>query len=114
MKGVFLFYTNSAAFQAERALKRARLSVKLIPTPRQFSSDCGISLQFDWNEGERARALLAETGVEHAGRGMPHPSSTWKRSRKRVRTSSTGRPSARMRARLATARQMSQPAEVRR
>jgi len=67
MKGVFLFYTNSAAFHAERVLKRAGLSVKLIPTPRQFSSDCGISLRFDWNEAERSRALLAETGVEHAG-----------------------------------------------
>jgi len=67
MVAVFLFYTSSAAFQAERALKDAGLAVKLIPTPRQFSSDCGISLRLDWSEGERAQALLAERGVEHAG-----------------------------------------------
>ncbi len=66
MKGVFLFYTNSAAFHAERALKHAGLSVKLIPTPRQFSSDCGIALRLDWSEAERARVLLEEAGVEHA------------------------------------------------
>jgi len=67
MVGVFLFYTSSAAFQAEKALKDAGLAVKLVPTPRQLSSDCGVALRLDWSEAERARALLAEVGVEHAG-----------------------------------------------
>ena len=66
MTAVLLFYTNSAVFRAERVLKHAGLSVKLIPTPRQFSSDCGIALRFDWSEAERAQALLDEAGVEHA------------------------------------------------
>jgi hypothetical protein len=67
MVGAFLFYTTSAAFRAEKVLKDAGLAVKLVPTPRQFSSDCGVALRLDWSEGERARALLAEVGVEHAG-----------------------------------------------
>jgi len=67
MVAVFLFYTSSAAFQAEKALKDAGLAVKLVPTPRQLSSDCGVALRLDWREAERAQALLAETGVEHAG-----------------------------------------------
>jgi len=67
MVGVFLFYTTSAAFRAEKVLKDAGLAVKLVPTPRQFSSDCGIALRLEWVEAERAQALLVETGVEYAG-----------------------------------------------
>ena len=67
MVGAFLFYTTSAAFRAEKVLKDAGLAVKLVPTPRQFSSDCGVALRLDWREAERAQALLAETGVEYAG-----------------------------------------------
>jgi len=65
--GVVLFYTTSAAIRAEKLLKRTGLAVKLIPTPRQFSSDCGIALRFDWTEAERARALLNEATVETGG-----------------------------------------------
>ena len=67
MFGVFLFHTTSAAFRAERLLKDAGLAVKLVPTPRQFSSDCGIALQLDWSEAERAQSLLADEALEHVG-----------------------------------------------
>jgi len=46
--GVILFNTSSAAIQAEAVLNKAGLNVKLIPTPRELSSDCGLSLRFDW------------------------------------------------------------------
>ncbi len=67
MVGVFLFHTTSAAFRAEKLLKDAGLAVKLVPTPRQFSSDCGIALQLDWSETERAQSLLAGVALEYAG-----------------------------------------------
>lgn len=67
MFAVVLFYTTSAAIRAEKVLKQAGLAVRLIPTPRQFSSDCGIALRFDWTETERARALLKEAAVDTAG-----------------------------------------------
>lgn len=67
MNGVILFHTNSAALRAEKILQRAGLVVKLIPTPREFSSDCGIALQFEWKEVERVQALLDEARVERAG-----------------------------------------------
>lgn len=65
--GVVLFHTNSAALRAEKVLKRAGLAVKLVPTPREFSSDCGIALQFAWAECARVQALLAQARVEWAG-----------------------------------------------
>jgi len=47
-------------------LQRAGLAVKLIPTPREFSSDCGMGLRFAWAEVAQARAALDAGGVEVA------------------------------------------------
>ncbi len=61
--GVVLFHTTSAALRAEKVLQRAGLTVKLIPTPREFSSDCGIALRFLWVQAEQARTALEAAGV---------------------------------------------------
>ena len=37
------------------------------PYPRQFSSDCGIALRFDWADVEAVTTQLQGAGVEHAG-----------------------------------------------
>jgi hypothetical protein len=58
--GVVLFHTTSAVMRAEKILKANNVSVKLIPTPRQFSSDCGLALRFDWdNLGQISKELDA-------------------------------------------------------
>jgi len=62
--GVILFHTTSSAMKAEKISKKAGFEVKLIPTPRQFSSDCGISLRFDWEQAEDVRMLMEAAGVE--------------------------------------------------
>ncbi len=62
--GVILFYTSSAALRAEKTLQRAQLRAKLIPTPREFSSDCGIALRFAWPQVESVRAALEASRVE--------------------------------------------------
>jgi hypothetical protein len=63
--GVVLFYTTSSAMGAEKLLARAGLAVKLIPTPRQLSSDCGISLRFTWDESARVKSLFDQARVEY-------------------------------------------------
>jgi hypothetical protein len=65
--GVVLFHTNSSAMQAEAVLVRAGQAIKLIPTPRELSSDCGISLRFDWDQKSEVEGYLARAKVEHAG-----------------------------------------------
>jgi hypothetical protein len=65
-RGVILFHTNSAVFRAEKVLGKAGLSVKLVPTPRQFSSDCGIALQFDWEQSRVVEEELDKAKVEIA------------------------------------------------
>jgi hypothetical protein len=65
--GVVLFHTTSAALRAERLAKQAGLTYKLIPVPRQLSSDCGISLRFEWQQLTDIEAMLAAGHVDSAG-----------------------------------------------
>ncbi len=65
--GVVLFDTNTSAMQAEAVLTKAGLAVKMIPTPRDLSSDCGLSLRFDWEQHEQVQTLLEQGHVEIAG-----------------------------------------------
>lgn len=64
--GVVLFYINSAVMRAEKLLLKEKLPIKLIPTPREFSSDCGIALRFEWAQQEQVKSLLSDAGVEIA------------------------------------------------
>jgi hypothetical protein len=65
--GVVLFYSTSAAIRAEKLTQGAGLKVKLIPVPRQLSSDCGISLRFEWDQADAVRAVLEAKGMETQG-----------------------------------------------
>jgi len=61
--GVALFHTNSAVLRSEKILLREGFTIKLIPVPRQLSSDCGIALRFDLSAETRVRGILEEAGV---------------------------------------------------
>ncbi len=62
--GVVLFHGIQSALRAEKVLQKASLTVKLIPTPRQFSSDCGVALRFSWTDQEKVQSTLAATTIE--------------------------------------------------
>jgi hypothetical protein len=62
--GVVLFHTTSGVMRAEQILMKEGYSIKLIPTPRQFSSDCGIALWFEWSCCERIKVSLGEAKIE--------------------------------------------------
>ena len=64
--GVLLFHTTSAALRSEKLLKSAGMTVKLIPTPREFSSECGLALRFAWDQLEEVRSVLETAGVDIA------------------------------------------------
>jgi len=44
---VMLFKAVSYALKAEKILKADKIQHKLIPVPKQISSDCGICLRFE-------------------------------------------------------------------
>lgn len=49
---VVLFYSTSLAIRAEKVAKNAGIQVKLIPTPRHLSSDCGTALRLKVEDRE--------------------------------------------------------------
>jgi hypothetical protein len=61
--GVVLFHSVSHALRGERIAVRAGLEVKLIPVPRQFSSNCGTALRFRWPDEATIRQALEEARV---------------------------------------------------
>lgn len=64
---VVLFHSTQGAIKAERTLLRAGFAVKLIPTPRQLSSDCGTALRCAWADIEAVIAALQAAHVEYDG-----------------------------------------------
>lgn len=60
---VVLFHSTSHAIAAERAAKRAGLDVKLVPTPRELSSDCGSALRIAAADRARCEAALQAAHV---------------------------------------------------
>jgi hypothetical protein len=65
--GVALFHSTQGALRAEKLLRAAGLTVKLIPVPRQLSSDCGVCVRFLWRDQAKVEAELERAGLEIAG-----------------------------------------------
>jgi hypothetical protein len=64
-QSVILFPTSAHVMRAEKLLKEAGLSCRLIPVPRHLSSDCGICLVVLQSEADAACALLKEKHVDY-------------------------------------------------
>lgn len=64
---VVLFHSASHAIRAEKVLQQAGIPNKMIPTPRQLSSNCGMALRFDRADTERVAHTLAESNVPTNG-----------------------------------------------
>jgi hypothetical protein len=65
--GVILFHNTSGVMRAEKILQKGGVTVKLVPTPREFSSDCGIAVRFELADKERVKTLIERSHVETAG-----------------------------------------------
>ncbi len=65
--GVILFHNTSSVMRAEKILHKNGIGVKLIPTPREFSTDCGLAVRFPVQDMERVRTLLEQARVEVSG-----------------------------------------------
>ncbi len=64
---VVLFHSTAHALRAETVLQQVGLRVKMIPTPRQLSSDCGLALRFEPADEARVMSILAENQVPTNG-----------------------------------------------
>ncbi len=66
--GVILFNTTTSAIRAEKNGQNEGLDVKLVSTPRQFSSDCGLSLKFQWEILDKIIEFLESHNIEYASK----------------------------------------------
>jgi hypothetical protein len=64
---VILVFATSHAFFLEKHLSQAGIESKMIPVPRQLSSDCGICVRISQNSLPAAKRIVASTGVEIEG-----------------------------------------------
>ena len=60
---VVLFHSTAHAIRAEKVLKRASVRIKMIPTPRQLSSDCGMALRFERVDHAQVASTLTANRV---------------------------------------------------
>jgi hypothetical protein len=68
--GVIAFHATYAVLKAEKTLKGLGIGVKMIPVPRQISSNCGIAIRFTW--ADRERVLQAIDGLREDLEGIYH------------------------------------------
>jgi hypothetical protein len=61
---VILFFSNNYAMYASNTLKKNEISHKLIPVPRQLSSDCGYCVRINSGDSSAVEKILRETGIE--------------------------------------------------
>ena len=64
---VILVYSTSHAMRIERILIAANIQCKLIPVPRQLSSDCGVCVRFYQDDKEKVMQKVVEAQVEIQG-----------------------------------------------
>ena len=64
---VILFHSTSHAIRAEKVLQKAGLQSKMIPVPRQLSSDCGVCIRVARADHLASLRALEAAGVETIG-----------------------------------------------
>jgi len=60
---VILLQSTSHAIRGESVLTRAGVKCRLVPVPRQLSSDCGVCLRLDPEGLDRACQVLQQAHV---------------------------------------------------
>jgi len=63
-ESVVLFHSSNYAMWAVDVLKQAQIEHKLIPVPRELSSDCGYCVRFDTKSAEQVSCLLKKENIE--------------------------------------------------
>ena len=62
-----LAYSTSHAMRIEKLLAERGVACKMIPVPRQISSDCGVCIRIRRADVEAAREVVAAAQIEVQG-----------------------------------------------
>jgi len=64
---VILVYTTSHALKAEKVLANVSIGCKLMPVPRNLSSDCGVCLRIKQSDEVKANNALHLANLDIEG-----------------------------------------------
>jgi hypothetical protein len=64
LDGVVTFPSSFYAIRSEKVAKKADITCKLIPCPRELSSSCAVSLAFDPDQVETVAAVIERNRVQ--------------------------------------------------
>ena len=63
MKTLLLFRTTHAVIKAERLCRKQNPAVRVIPVPREISSECGMALELPPGHAEDIASRLRKAGI---------------------------------------------------
>lgn len=58
-----LFPSHTEGMKLDSLLRKNGIKHTIVPTPRQLSVSCGISIMYNEEDGARIRTLIEENGV---------------------------------------------------
>lgn len=64
---IITFNSTHHAIMFEKILKELNLRVRTIPTPREISSSCGLSITFEEIELDKVKQKLDEHNINYYG-----------------------------------------------
>ena len=64
---VVAFDSTHYAIQGEKTLKENGIDIKVIPTPREITASCGLSIRFSPQFLEEVKKILEETSLTIKG-----------------------------------------------
>lgn len=64
-KAVILFFSSNHAMWTKDILKENNMDHKLIPVPRELSSDCGYCVEINSGDIGRIENIITENNIEY-------------------------------------------------
>lgn len=76
MDCIATFETTHMAILFEKCCKKAGLSARIVPVPRNISASCGLACRFSMEDEPRVRELASENSIEVLQYYLPPASAT--------------------------------------
>lgn len=62
-----LFPSHTEGVKLENALKKEKIKHTIVPTPRELSASCGISIMYNKEDEEKIKNLVDSNNVKTSG-----------------------------------------------
>jgi ribosomal protein L7Ae-like RNA K-turn-binding protein len=67
IKNYILFPSYNYGMKLESALKKEKIKFTIVPTPRELSASCGISIEYKKEDEEKIKTIVEENAIKIAG-----------------------------------------------